>query len=158
MPGSHGNNYGELNIHYSRNAPVELAPPSYMERMRDRLRPTSTAVRELAISLRKSISRRKAVHRRRGSCRRPISDRIAASVSPRQQVTQRNLDQSPFLSLPLEIRQQIYELYYESDVVKIRDLNYDGTYFLAASVPLSLRSPPGRGQTSYMWKNLLGLP
>jgi hypothetical protein len=62
------------------------------------------------------------------------------------------------LSLPLEIRQQIYELYYESDVVKIRDLNYDGTYFLAASVPLSLRSPPGRGQTSYMWKNLLGLP
>ena len=158
MPGSHGDNYGELNIHYSRYAPVELAPLSYMERMRDRLRPTSTAVRELAISLRKSVSRRKAVHRRRGSCRRLVSDRITASASPRPRVTERNLDHSPFLSLPLEIRRQIYELYYESDVVKIQDLNYDGTYFLTASVPLSKRAPPGRGQTSYLWKHLLALP
>ena len=157
MPGAHGPNYGTLNIHYNRYISPELAPLSYTERMRVRLKPASIAVRELAISMRKSISLRKAVHRRHTSCRQPISDRVAAA-SPRPQVTQRNLDQSPFLSLPLEIRQQIYELYYESDVVKIQDLSYDGTYFLTATVPLSLRWPPGRGKTSYLWQKLLGLP
>jgi hypothetical protein len=150
--------YGPLNIHYHDFEEIELADPVYLERMNTLITSVATAVRRSATPIGKGFTRRQTVRRRQEFCKGALSGNVSESDYPRPQITQRNLDESPFLSLPLELRQQIYEYYYLSDVVKIQDLTYDGTYMLTSYKPCSERWPPGRGPTSGVWNNLLGLP
>lgn len=130
-----------------------------MERGREVLWLATRPIRETYWETRKSMQRSQAVRKRRNLCKHALSAQLLSHASSRPRITERNLDGSRFLALPLEIRRQIYDYYYESDVVKIQDLNYDGTYFLCYQANRGfLKGPPGRGQTGYAKQALLGLP
>ena len=150
--------HGPLNIHYHDFEEIELADPGYLDRMNTLIKTVARALRQSATPIGKGFTRRRTVRRRQEFSKGALSGNVSDKGYPRPQVTQRNLDESSFLSLPLELRQQIYEYYYHSDEVRIQELSYDGTYMLTSYKPVSERWPPGRGPTNCVWNNLLGLP
>ena len=124
--------YGPLNIHYHDLVVVELddSDPSPVERTMECLESINLMVHARLNAWRKRLSREQAICQRQKTCKLAWSENMTTKASPRPTVTRFNLDQSPFLSLPIELREQIYEYYYRDHEVRIQDLSYDGTYLL----------------------------
>jgi hypothetical protein len=145
-----------LNIHYHDFEDIQLADPSRIEQLyASTISLTRRLNRNVALR-RKRRTRQKNIERRQDLCK--LFDRMYLDDSAKPLTTQRNLDESPFLALPFELRQYIYELYYEPYSAKLQDLTYDGTFLLTDFQPCSKAWPPGRGPSRNIFSNLLGLP
>ena len=145
-----------LNIHYHDFEDIELADPDPSEQLNASTISTGRKLNHNIFLRRKRRTRQRAIERRQDLCQ--LFDRTYPQDSSRPLATQRNLDESPFLALPFELRQHIYELYYELYSAKLQDLTYDGTFLVTDFQPSSTEWPPGRGPARNIFNNLLGLP
>ena len=146
-----------INIHYHDFEDIELADPSRIEQLNASMASLGRIFNRYATQRSKRRSRKKSIRRRKDLYK--MFDSVYPGDSSRPFITQRNLDQSPFLALPFELRQQIYELYYDPvDSIKLQDLTYDGTFLLTDYRPCSIDWPPGRGPIRNIFNSLLGLP
>lgn len=145
-----------LNIHYHDFEETELNNGP-AEQRDARMTRNREAANRVATVKGKRDYRRKVIQRRQDFCK--VFDEMSGSNAPRPGITQRNLDHSPFLSLPLELRQQVYDIYYSFlDSVTIQDLTFDGTFILTSYRTCTEQWPPGRADGRTIFKDLLGLP
>ena len=113
--------------------------------------------RDLARSIYKGTQKRLSRARRRRTNKRAATHDVA-TCNPMPEVTEQNQVQASILKLPLELRQQIYDLYFQQRTFFVQEV-YDCGYKLYARAKLPYHIPYAGSEypNAYLVRTLKGL-